>query len=171
MKQKQPIFGITGTKDSGKTTLVSELVSYFNERGLRVSTLKHAHSGFDIDQPGRDSYRHRQAGAHEVLVASAKRWALIHEANSKASPNPEELLGKLEPVDLVLVEGFKSMDHHKIQVLRPSHNPESLVDKVDNIVAIATDNPMDSIDLPQLDLNDIPAIGEFILEHCQIPTS
>lgn len=168
MNSKQHIFGITGTKDSGKTTLVSELICYFKGQGLRVSTVKHAHCSFDVDHPGRDSYRHREAGAQEVLVASDLRWALIHEVESKEKPDLETLLQKLAPADLVLVEGFKSMNYHKLQVIRPAYNPELLTNHVKNIVAIATDKPLENTELPQLDLNDIPAIGKFILQHCQI---
>jgi molybdopterin-guanine dinucleotide biosynthesis protein MobB len=164
------VFGITGWKNSGKTTLTADLVQYFTAQGLRVSTIKHAHCDFDIDRPGTDSYRHRTAGAEQVLLASSRRWALMQELRSGPEPELEELLPHLTPVDLVLVEGFKMGDQPKIQVVRPSHNTERLPDSARPIVAIASDSAVNPADYgcsgPCLPLNDIAAIAAFIRHYC-----
>jgi len=168
------VFGITGWKNSGKTTLVSELVSWFGERGLKVSTIKHAHCNFDIDKTGSDSFKHREAGANEVLIASQGRWALMHELRDEKEPELEDLLQHLQPVDLVLVEGFKMGDQPKIQVVRPENNTEVLPAEAQPIVAIASDSaavmPSDyECGGPLLPLNDIAAVGQFIADHCGLP--
>ncbi|BFM14659.1 molybdopterin-guanine dinucleotide biosynthesis protein B [Maricurvus nonylphenolicus] len=167
------VFGITGWKNSGKTTLVADLVNHLSGRGLKVSTIKHAHCNFDIDKPGTDSFKHREAGAQQVLLASSNRWALMHELRNDQEPELDELLQHLEPVDLVIVEGFKMGDQPKIQVVRPQNNTERLPEDAQPIVAIASDEQVEPADYgcsgPLLPLNDIPAIADFILGYCDLP--
>ncbi len=172
MSHTPKIFGITGWKNSGKTTLVSELVNWFCRQGIKVSTIKHAHCDFDIDRPGTDSFKHRQAGAQQVMLASSTRWALMNELRNDREAEMEELLARMDPVDLVLVEGFKMGDQPKIQVVRPENNTEPLSAEAQPIVAIASDGPVDpnefGCDGPLLSLNDIDQIGRFIASHCDI---
>jgi molybdopterin-guanine dinucleotide biosynthesis adapter protein len=173
MTNSPKVFGITGWKNSGKTTLVSELVNWFCLQGLKVSTIKHAHCDFDIDRPGTDSFKHRQAGAQQVMLASSTRWALMNELRDDREAEMEELLSRMDPVDLVLVEGFKMGDQAKIQVVRPENNTECLPEEAQPIVAIASDGSVDpalyGCDGPLLPLNDIDRIGRFIAEYCHIP--
>lgn len=156
------VYGVTGWKNAGKTTLMERLVAEMSERGLTVSTIKHAHHATDVDQPGRDSYRHRQAGASEVLLASPTRWALMHELREAREWELEELLEKLSPVDLVLVEGYKRAPHPKVEAWRAEARREPLAGRFPNIRAIAADGPLET-DLPLLDLDDTAAITDFIL--------
>ena len=156
------VFGIAGYSGSGKTTLLEKLIPQLTARGLRVSVIKHAHHGFDIDRPGKDSYRHREAGATEVLLSCHDRWALMHERREEAEPTLAELLGHLSPCDLVLIEGFKQEPVPKIEVYRPAHGKPPLFAERDDIVAVASDAAIETI-LPVLPLNDIPAIAGFIL--------
>ena len=169
------VFGITGWKNSGKTTLVANLVEHLSGRGLSVSTVKHAHCDFDIDRPGSDSYTHRLAGAQQVLLSSNRRWALMSEIGAGAEPELEELLQHMKPVDLVIVEGFKMGDQPKIQVVRPANNTEVLPQEAQPIVAIASDQPVDPADYqcngPLLDLDDVAAIAQFIIDYCQLDGS
>lgn len=158
------IFGIAGWKNNGKTTLLERLVQELSARGYVVSTVKHAHHAFDIDQPGRDSYRHRTAGAQEVLISSANRWALIHELQGSDEPDLSELLSRLSPCDLVLVEGFKRSAHPKIEVHRSAAGTGLLAPDDQSIKAIAADVPLQT-DLPCFDLNDIAQITSFILRE------
>jgi molybdopterin-guanine dinucleotide biosynthesis protein MobB len=158
----QKIFGIVGWKNSGKTTLVESLVREMTARRLRVSTVKHAHHAFDIDVPGKDSYRHREAGAQEVIVASEQRWALMHELRSAPEPSLDELLAKLAPCDLVLVEGFKGGAHPKIEVARFRREEGLIADRDDSVIAVATDDGALAGRHMALPLNDAPAIVEFI---------
>jgi molybdopterin-guanine dinucleotide biosynthesis protein B len=167
------IFGLTGWSGSGKTTLVRRLVPVLIGRGLRVSTIKHAHHGFDMDKPGKDSYVHREAGAIEVMISSQKRWVLQHEHREDPEPPMEELLEYMTPVDLVLVEGFKTYPHEKIEIYRQSTGKHLMAGQIDNVVAIATDKPGalprdPGLDLPVLDLNDAEAIADFIIERCAL---
>ncbi len=141
------LLGLTGWSGSGKTTLLTAMIPLFRARGLSVSTIKHAHHGFDLDQPGKDSYRHRAAGAREVLVGSATRWALLHE-NDGPEPALPELLARLSPVDLVLVEGFKANPHPKIEVFRPSLGHAPLWPGRADIVAVAADGPLPALPAP-----------------------
>jgi molybdopterin-guanine dinucleotide biosynthesis protein B len=159
------VFGITGWKNSGKTTMLEALVRELTARGHRVSTIKHAHHAFDIDVPGKDSYRHREAGAHEVIVASGQRWALMHELRGEAQPSLAELMRHLADCDLLLVEGFKGDSHPKIEVLR-SLGPEGRIADSDNtICAIATpDTDLAGRHL-RLDLANIGAIADFVAAH------
>lgn len=161
------IFGITGWKNSGKTTLVVKLVTYLTQLGYSVSTIKHAHHAFDIDHPGRDSYQHREAGASEVLVSSGNRWALIHELRNESEISLDAALSKLAPVDLVLIEGYKLDQHPKLQVFRPEINNDLMTDAIPNIVAIASDQTVAS-QVPVLDLNNVSEIADFILQYLKI---
>src|SRR5258706_9632816 len=158
------IFGFAGWSGSGKTTLIEKLIPLFVARGLRVSLVKHAHHEFDMDQPGKDSYRHRHAGCTEVLVGSSKRWALIHELRGEPEPGLGDLLKHLSPCDLVIVEGYKSEPIAKIEVHRSAGHTPFLYPDDPHVVAIATDEPLDTR-LPQLDLNDAEDVARFILKH------
>lgn len=158
------IFGIAGFKNAGKTGLMERLVTEITGRGLTVSTLKHAHHAFDIDQPGKDSYRHRAAGAQQVLLASANRWALMSELRDAPEPPLQDLLARLDPVDLVLVEGWKRDTHPKIEAIRAENKHPMLAPDDPTIVAIASDTALTS-DRPVFDLNDTQAIADFILNQ------
>ena len=160
------IYGIVGRKNSGKTHLVARLVRTATARGLCVSTVKHAHHDFDIDQPGKDSHTHRAAGAHEVLVASSQRWALIHEHRRAAEPELADLLAHLAPCDLVLVEGFKSGSHEKLEVYRSSCGQSPLAAQDASIAAQAVDVATMSVEtgpVPRLPLDDTDAVLDFVL--------
>jgi len=158
------IIGIAGFSGSGKTTLIEKVIPILVAEGLRVSLIKHAHHEFDVDQPGKDSYRHRHAGCAEVLVSSSKRWALMHELRGAAEPTLEVQLKQLSPCDLVIVEGYKSAAIPKIEVhRRDGHTP--LIHPEDaHVVAVATDERLDT-GLPQLDLDDAAAVARFIIQH------
>lgn len=158
------VFGFAGWSGSGKTTLIEKLIPLFVERGLKVSLIKHAHHTFDVDQPGKDSYRHRHAGCTEVLVSSSRRWALVHELRGAPEPKFPELLERLSPADLVLVEGFKRERLPKLEVYRAATGEPLLHPEDRDIVAIASDAPVVT-KLPQLDLNDAPAVAGFVLRH------
>lgn len=160
-------FGFAGWSGSGKTTLIERLLPLARARGLSVSLIKHTHHGFDIDKPGKDSFRFREAGAHEVLLAGAQRWALMHELRDEVEPSLEDHLRRLAPVDLVLVEGFKSAGLPKIEVHRPALGKPFIHDAFPGVLAIASDAPV-QIALPVLDLNDPAAILEFVLKHLEI---
>lgn len=163
------IFGLAGWSGSGKTTLVTRLLPRLIESGVAVSTMKHAHHNFDIDKPGKDSYEHRVAGATEVLVTAANRWALMHENRGADEPDLQDLIARMTPVDLLLVEGFKSEAYDKIEVHRPSVGKSLLAAKNPSIVAVATDEPGSlNLHIPVLDLDDIAAIARFIVEHCEL---
>ncbi|OGA23311.1 MAG: molybdopterin-guanine dinucleotide biosynthesis protein B [Betaproteobacteria bacterium RIFCSPLOWO2_02_FULL_67_26] len=158
------IFGFAGWSGSGKTTLIEKLIPLFVARGLKVSLIKHAHHTFDVDQPGKDSYRHRHAGCTEVLVSSSRRWALVHELRGAQEPGFAELIERLSPCDLVLVEGFKRERLPKLEVYRASTGEALLHAQDTDIVAVASDQRIDT-KLPQFDLNDVPAIADFVLKH------
>ncbi|MBO6758871.1 MAG: molybdopterin-guanine dinucleotide biosynthesis protein B [Roseibium sp.] len=159
------IFGITGWKNSGKTQLVTRLVAEFTQRGYRVSTVKHAHHNFDIDRPGADSYRHREAGASEVALVSGRRWALMHELREETEPPLDAILARLAPCDLVIIEGYKRENHPKIEARRvDSRNKEPLAPIDPNIMAIAADHALPGETLPVFDLDDVPAMADFIAE-------
>jgi molybdopterin-guanine dinucleotide biosynthesis protein B len=160
------IFGLAGWSGSGKTTLLVKLIPALVARGLQVSTMKHAHHGFDVDQPGKDSYEHREAGATEVLVASARRWALMHELRGAAEPLVEDLVRRMTPVDLLLIEGFKRHAHDKLEVHRPAVGKPLLCAQDPRIVAVASDAEIPGLHVPRLDLNDVAAIADFIIAHC-----
>ncbi|HLT27901.1 MAG TPA: molybdopterin-guanine dinucleotide biosynthesis protein B [Zeimonas sp.] len=160
------VFGFAGYSGSGKTTLIEQLIPRFVLRGLRVSLVKHAHHLFDIDKPGKDSWRHREAGASEVLITSDQRWVLMHELRDEPEPSLHEQLGRFSPCDLVLVEGYKRAAIPKLEVYRPALGRQPLYPDDPNIVAVASDAPL-STTLPRLDLNDPDAIAAFILEHLE----
>ena len=159
------IFGLAGWSGSGKTTLMTALIPEFTARGLTVSTVKHAHHTFDIDQPGKDSWRHREAGASEVMIVSQRRWALMHELRDEPEPDLEALVARFTPVDLLLVEGFKRHPHPKIEVHRPSLGKLPLYRDDPFIVAVASDKELSGLTLPRLPLSQPAVIAEFILGH------
>lgn len=156
------VFGVIGWKNAGKTGLMERLVAEFTARGLSVSTLKHVHHGFDIDRPGKDSFRHRQAGACEVLLASRQRWALMHEVRDTQEKPLAELLDKLEPCDLVLIEGYKRDSHPKIEAHRAGAGQRLIAPGDPSVRAIASDGPLEGIDLPRFDLDDTSGVADFI---------
>lgn len=159
------VIGITGWSGAGKTTLLAKLIPRLVARGVRVSTVKHAHHAFDIDQPGKDSHTHRMAGATEVVVSSANRWALVHELRGAAEPTLPELLVKLAPVDLVIVEGFKRATHPKLEVYRAATGNPPLHPDDPHIVAVASDAPVPAARVPVVGLDDIDAVADLMLAH------
>jgi len=160
-----PVFGITGWKNSGKTQLMTSLVREFTARGLKVSTVKHAHHNFDIDREGTDSYRHREAGASEVALVSGRRWAVMHELRDEKEPPLADILARLAPCDLILIEGYKRESHRKIEARRrDSADRGPLAPDDPNILAIASDHDLPDETLPVFDLNDISAIADFVLK-------
>ena len=158
------IFGFAGYSGSGKTTLIEKLIPLFTARGLKVSLIKHAHHTFDVDTPGKDSYRHRHAGCTEVLVTSSRRWVLMHELRGAAEPDLNGQLMHLSPCDLVLVEGFKHEPIPKIEVYRALVGEPLLHPHDTNIVAVASDAALDTR-LPQFDINQPVQVVEFMLKH------
>ncbi|MEO1765794.1 molybdopterin-guanine dinucleotide biosynthesis protein B [Thiobacter aerophilum] len=162
------VFGLAGYSGAGKTTLLEKLIPHFVERGLKVSVIKQTHHDFDIDRPGKDSWRQRQAGATEVLVSSDRRWALMHELRGKPPPSLEVHLARLAPCDLVLVEGYKREAIPKLEVHRPSLGKPLLYRDDSHILALAGDERV-PVPLPWFHLDDVTAIAEFILQHGRIP--
>jgi molybdopterin-guanine dinucleotide biosynthesis protein B len=158
------VFGFAGWSGSGKTTLIERLVPRFTARGLRVSLIKHAHTGFDVDHPGKDSYRHRHAGCTEVLVSSGRRWALMHELRDAPEPTLDEQIARMAEVDLLLVEGFKRSTLPKLEVHREANGKAPLHPEEPAIVAIAADVRFTS-PLPQFALDDYEGIAGFILAY------
>ncbi|HYL90115.1 MAG TPA: molybdopterin-guanine dinucleotide biosynthesis protein B [Burkholderiales bacterium] len=161
------VFGFAGWSGSGKTTLIEKLIPRFTGAGLRVSLVKHAHHTFDVDQPGKDSYRHRHAGAQEVLVTSSRRWVLMHELRGAAEPSFDAQLARLSPCDIVIVEGFKHAPIPKLEVWRRVTGEPLLHPNDPHIVAVASDTTVET-KLPLLDLNDDAAIASFILAHLRL---
>ena len=157
------VFGVVGWKNSGKTGLVERLVAEITTRGFSVSTVKHAHHRVDVDQPGRDSHRHREAGAAEVMLASSNRWALMHELRGAEEPPLEALLSKLHPVDLVLIEGFKSHAHPKVEAHRAETGQSLIAHEDPTIRAVASNRVIDDLDARLFSLDDTTAIADFIL--------
>ena len=158
------IIGIAGYSGSGKTTLIEKVIPILVREGLRVSLIKHAHHEFDVDQPGKDSYRHRHAGCAEVLISSSKRWALMHELRGAEEPALQEQLKHLSACDLVIVEGYKSEQIPKVEVHRRAGHTPSLYPEDPNVVAVATDELLDTA-LPQLDVDDAEAVVRFIVQY------
>jgi molybdopterin-guanine dinucleotide biosynthesis protein B len=159
------VIGIAGWSGAGKTTLLAKLIPRLTARGVRVSTVKHAHHAFDVDQPGKDSHTHRMAGATEVLVSSVNRWALVRELRGTAEPTLAELLAKLAPVDLVIVEGFKHGAHPKLEVCRAAVGKPPLHPDDPHIVAVASDAPVPGARVPVVGLDDIDAVADVMLAH------
>lgn len=156
------VFGLAGYSGSGKTTLLEKLIPWLTGRGLSVSLIKHAHHDFDIDQPGKDSYRHRQAGASEVLITSDQRWALMHELRGAPEPTLQSHLAHLSPCDLVLVEGFKREPIPKLEIHRAANRKPWLYPEDAHIVGVAVDTDV-AVPIPRFSLDDVGAIGKFIL--------
>jgi molybdopterin-guanine dinucleotide biosynthesis adapter protein len=161
------LLGIAGTSGSGKTTLLTRLIPLLTARGLRVATVKHAHHGFDVDSPGKDSHAHRAAGAGEVLVVSARRWVLMHENDLAPEPPLPELLRRLSPCDLILIEGFKREPYPRIEVFRPENGKEPLYPQDPWIVAVATPAVLPAPHPRRLDLRDVTAIADAVLEFAE----
>jgi molybdopterin-guanine dinucleotide biosynthesis protein B len=161
--------GFAGFSGSGKTTLIEALIPILRASGLTLSLIKHAHHGFDVDVPGKDSYRHREAGAQEVLVTSDRRWALMHELRGHPEPSFHEHLQRLSPCDLVIVEGFKKEAFAKIEVRRKDHDAPDLAPHDPWIIAIASDTQIDSGALPLLNLNDPHDVAHFLLDWLEKP--
>ncbi|GLH79810.1 molybdopterin-guanine dinucleotide biosynthesis protein MobB [Bradyrhizobium sp. SSBR45G] len=155
------VIGLAGWSGAGKTTLLTRLIPHLNAQGLRVSVIKHAHHRFDVDVPGKDSWRHREAGAAEVLVASGTRWALMHELRGAPEPSLPDLLARLSPVDLVVIEGYKAGPHHRIEVHRSGNAKPLLFPDDPGIVAIASDVAIEAA-LPRAHLDDIPTIAALV---------
>lgn len=156
------IIGLAGWSGSGKTTLITKVIPVLVGRGLKVATIKHAHHDFDIDRPGKDSWLHRQAGASEVVVASSRRWALVHELRDDPEPPLAELLAKLSPADLVLIEGFKRHAHPKLEIYRAAVGKPLMYPQDDCVVAIASDRALPQTDLPVLMLDDIEGVANVL---------
>ena len=164
-----PLFGVIGWKNSGKTTLMARLLEEFTKRGYSVSAIKHAHHSFDIDHPGRDSYKFREAGARQVALVSPKRWALMHELRDEEKPDFDEILSHIGPCDLVLVEGYKGGPHPKIEARSTrSLTQQPLSGDDPQIVAVASDGEMDTGALPDFEINDIAGIADFIAGHLDL---
>lgn len=161
------IFGFSGWSGSGKTTLIERLIPLFVGQSLRVSLIKHAHHDFDVDQPGKDSYRHRKAGASEVLVSSGQRWALMHELRGAPEPGLDELVQHIAPCDLLLVEGFKKEAIPKLEVYRAQVGKPLLFPDDPYIVAVASDVPL-THDILTIDINNNDQVAEFILKHVEL---
>jgi molybdopterin-guanine dinucleotide biosynthesis protein B len=159
------IIGLAGWSGSGKTTLVTKVIPRLVARGIKVSTIKHAHHAFDIDQPGKDSHSHRMAGATEVLVGSSGRFALVHELRDEPEPALGALLQKLSPVDLVVVEGYKRAPHPKLEVYRAVLGKPFIHPGDPAIVAIASDTPLPAAQIPVISLDDVEGIADILLEH------
>ncbi len=165
MPTSMRIIGLAGWSGSGKTTLITKVLPRLIARGQRVSTLKHAHHGFDLDQPGKDSFMHRTAGATEVVISSAKRFAVLHELRDEPEWDLPDLLTKLAPVDLVLVEGFKRDAFPKLEIHRAANGKPLIQPDDPYIVAIASDSLLPQAKVPVIDLNDIEAIADVLLQH------
>lgn len=156
------IFGIIGWKNNGKTGLMERLVAAFTARGFSVSTIKHAHHRFDVDHAGKDSFRHREAGAREVLLSSRHRWALMHENGPEEEPRLDALLGRLQPVDLVLIEGYKRDKHPKIEAHRHETGQPLIARDDPSVIAVASNETLEGLEIPVFGLDDTEAIAEFI---------
>jgi molybdopterin-guanine dinucleotide biosynthesis protein B len=161
------VLGIAGWSGSGKTALIVKLLPLLVARGLRIATLKHAHHHFDVDQPGKDSYEHRKAGAAEVLISSSRRWAQMHELGADPELTLAQLLRRVSPCDLILVEGFKTERHSKLEVFREAPGKSPLYPEDPHIVAIASDRSLPGAGIPVVDLNDIEAIGDLVIAQAE----
>jgi molybdopterin-guanine dinucleotide biosynthesis protein B len=161
------VIGLAGWSGAGKTTLLTKLIPVLRARGLRVATLKHAHHGFDVDRPGKDSHRHREAGAGEVIVSSAARWVQIHEVGEGAEATLPELLRRLSPCDLAVVEGFKREAHPKLEVFRTENGRPLLHSHDPRIVAVASNASLPEAAIPVVGLDDIEAIADLVLARAE----
>ena len=161
------VLGIVGWSGSGKTTLLVKLIPLLVGRGLRIATLKHAHHAFDVDQPGKDSYEHRKAGASEVIVSSARRWVQMHEIGEAQEATLADHLRRLSPCDLVLIEGYKSERHPKLEVFREAAGKAPLYPADQRIVAVASDRPLKGTQIPCVDLNDTAAVADLVVESAE----
>ena len=161
------VIGLAGWSGAGKTTLLVRLIPLLVARGLRVATLKHAHHAFDVDQPGKDSHRHREAGASEVIVSSARRWVQIHEVGDGAEATLSELLARLSPCDLVLVEGFKRERHPKLEVFREANGKPPMHPQDARIVAVASDRLFPDTGIPMVTLDDVAGIADMVLDRAE----
>ena len=159
------IIGLAGWSGSGKTTLITKVIPRLITRGVSVSTLKHAHHGFDLDQPGKDSFFHRAAGATEVVISSAKRFAILHELRGEPEWDLPDLVSKISPVDLVLVEGYKRDPFPKLEVHRAANGKPLIYPQDPHVVAIAADVALPDVKLPVVDLDDVEAIGDLLLKY------
>jgi molybdopterin-guanine dinucleotide biosynthesis adapter protein len=164
------IIGLAGWSGSGKTTLIKKLIPCLIARGIKASTLKHAHHGFDLDQPGKDSFFHRAAGATEVIISSAKRWAILHELREEPEWDLRSLVAKMSPVDLVLVEGFKRDAFPKLEIHRAANGKPLIHPDDPHIVAIASDVALPQVKVPVIDLNDVEVIADLLLK-CAVPVA
>jgi molybdopterin-guanine dinucleotide biosynthesis protein B len=164
----QKVIGVAGFKNAGKTTLVERLVRELTGRGYRISTIKHAHHSFDIDHEGRDSFRHRHAGAGEVAVVSGQRWAIIHELRNEAEPPFADLLSKLGPCDLVIVEGYKHGSHDKIEVRNLDLDHPKLAGDDPTIMAVAANGEVIDAQVPVFDRDHVEALADFIINHMRL---
>ena len=162
------LFGIAGFKNSGKTTLTERLVEELTARGYRISTVKHAHHGFDIDQEGRDSWRHREAGASEVAVVSRKRWALVHELREEAEPRLKDVIARMGPCDLILTEGYKSESHPKIEVRNVALDHPELAGRDPSVIAIAANGAVKEAPVPVFDRDDVKGIADFMVSRLEL---
>jgi len=165
--QDPRVLGIVGWSGSGKTTLLTRLIPLLVQRGLRIATLKHAHHEFDVDTPGKDSYVHRKAGASEVIICSATRWVQMHELGKEPEPTLAELLRRVNPCDLVLIEGYKHERHPKLEVYRAVVGKPPLYPQDPRVLAVATDTPLPGPHPPSVDLNDAAAVADCVLAHAQ----
>jgi molybdopterin-guanine dinucleotide biosynthesis protein MobB len=163
------VIGVVGWKNSGKTTLVERLVAHFVAAELVVSTVKHTHHSADLDRPGKDTYRHRAAGAREVVLASSARFAILHELRDAPEPKLDALIARMAPADLVIVEGFKRFPHRKIEVHRGERAALLLAREDRSIIAVASDQPLHDLAVPVLPLDDIRAIARFIAQRLELP--
>jgi molybdopterin-guanine dinucleotide biosynthesis adapter protein len=161
------VLGIVGWSGSGKTTLITKLIPVLAKRGIRVATLKHAHHAFDVDHPGKDSYEHRKAGACEVIISSSRRWVQMHELRDQPEATLADLLAKVAPCELILVEGFKTERHPKLEVFRYSVGKSPLHPADSRIVAIASDETFANAGVPVVNLNDIAAVADLICERAE----
>ena len=163
------VFGLAGYSGAGKTTLLEELIPRFTARGLRVSLIKHTHHNFDVDRPGKDSWRHREAGASEVMLVCDQRWAIMHELRGRPEPSFEEQIARLSPCDLVLVEGFKYTPIPKLEIHRPANGKPFIWPENKDVIAVASDAVLElPAHLALLDLNDRDAIAAFILAQVNL---
>jgi len=161
------VLGIVGWSGSGKTLLITKIIPLLAKRGLRIATLKHAHHSFEVDKPGKDSYEHRKAGAGEVIISSSQRWVQMHELDGRAEASFAQLLKRLSPCDLVLVEGYKSEKHAKIEVFRQALGKEPLYPTDEHIVAIASHPMIEHALIPVIDLNDIDSVANMVFTSAE----